>query len=168
MNTKKMIFATVAAFIVMFLLGYLWHAVLMVDFYASNPGEIGNAGRETPKIPFIILGYLFLALVMAYIYPKGAEGSNHVMDGLKFGAIVGFLWIVPHSTALYGATTLFSKTGIFGDGIYHIVEGAIGGIIIAMIYRKQSTTEATEKTEAPEITEAPQSTETTGEAETSE
>ena len=87
---------------------------------------------------FIGIGYLSLSLIMAYIYPKGAEGDSHIMDGVKFGVIMGFLWIVPLSSVLYGATTVFSKTGVFGDGLYHIVEGAIGGAIIAMVYGKRN------------------------------
>jgi len=143
MELKKLLIGAVAAFAVMFLLSYLWHVVLMADFYQSNPGEVGAIDRETPMFFYIGLGYLSLCLVMAYIYPKGAEGDNHIMDGIKFGAILGFLWIVPHSSVLYGATIMTSKTLVFGDGLYHIVEGAVGGAIIAMVYGKRNRAPAT-------------------------
>ncbi len=109
MDLKKLLIGAVVAFVVMFLLGYLWHVVLMADFYQNNHGEIGAVDRETPMLFYIGLGYLSLCLVMAYIYPKGAEGDNHIMDGIKFGAIMGFLWIVPLSSVLYGATIVTSK-----------------------------------------------------------
>ncbi len=153
MDLKKLLIGAVLAFAVMFPLAYLWHAVLMADFYQSNTGEIGAVDRETPKIFFIGLGYLSLSLVMAYIYPKGAEGDSHIMDGIKFGAIMGFLWIVPLSSVLYGATLITSKTLVFGDGLYHIVEGAIGGALIAMVYGKRNGTPAAESSGSEESNE---------------
>ena len=145
MNLKKLLMGAIAAFIVMFLLGFLWHSQLMADFYQSNLGETGSVDRENPSVFFIGLGYFSLCLVMAYIYQKGVEGDNHIMDGIKFGAIMGFLWVVPLLSVLYGATTVFSKTVIFGDGLYHIVEGAIGGAIIAMIYGKGNGADTSEE-----------------------
>ena len=136
MDIKKLSISTIAAFAAMFLLGFLWHSELMANFYQNNLGEIGDIDREAPKVFFIGLGYFSLALVMSYLYPKGAANDNNTMDGMKFGAIMGFVWIVPLLSVLYGASTVFSKTLVFGDGIYHIVEGAIAGALIAMIYRK--------------------------------
>jgi len=153
MDLKKLLIGAVVAFVVMFLLGYLWHVVLMADFYQNNHGEIGAVDRETPMLFYIGLGYLSLCLVMAYIYPKGAEGDNHIMDGIKFGAIMGFLWIVPYSSVLYGATIVTSKTAVFGDGLYHIAEGAVGGALIAMIYGKRHGGRATASSGSEESSE---------------
>jgi len=153
MDIKKLLIGAVVAFAVMFLLGYLWHVVLMADFYQNNPGEIGAVDRETPMLFYIGLGYLSLSLVMAYIYPKGAEGDSHIMDGIKFGAIMGFLWIVPLSSVLYGATIITSKTLVLGDGLYHIVEGAIGGALIAMVYGKRNGTPTAASSDSEESNE---------------
>ncbi len=152
MDVRKLLIAALAAFVVMFLLGYLWHVVLMADFYQSNSGEVA-VDRQTPMLFYIGLGYLSLSLVMAYIYPKGAEGDSHIMDGIKFGAIMGFLWIVPLSSVLYGATIITSKTLVFGDGLYHIVEGAIGGALIAMVYGKRNGTPAAASSDSEESNE---------------
>jgi len=47
MDVKKLLIGAVVAFAVMFLLSYLWHVVLMADFYQSNTGEVGAVDRET-------------------------------------------------------------------------------------------------------------------------
>ena len=146
MDVKKLLIGAAVAFAVMFLLGYLWHVVLMADFYQSNSGEVA-VDRETPMLFYIGLGYLSLCLVMAYIYPKGAEGDRHILDGVKFGAIMGFLWIVPLSSVLYGVTLMTSKTLVFGDGLYHIVEGAVGGALIALVYGKKKGSGSEESNE---------------------
>lgn len=136
MDIKKLAIATIASFATMFVVGYLGHMYLLADFFANNTGIIGDVNREAPLIPFIALGSITLAFLMSYMYPKGVEGTNHIMQGLKFGVIIGIIWIVPHTTILYGATTVFSKTFILGDSLWHLVEQGLGGVVIALVYGK--------------------------------
>ena len=112
MNTKKLAIATIASFATMFILGYLGHVILLGEFFENNTGRIGNVNREVPLLGYIALGTFILSLMMSYIYPKGMESSNRVMEGLKFGVIMGIIWIVPHSIILSGATTIFSQTSV--------------------------------------------------------
>ena len=63
MNIKKCTLATIASFIVMYLLSYLWYAVLMKDFYANavvaaTPDEIKAITRPQMLIPFIALAWI--------------------------------------------------------------------------------------------------------------
>ena len=130
MNAKKMLLAVVAGFAVMFLLSWLWHEFLMGDFYTANnsPGSYAE-----PKIPFIMLGYFILALILAYIYPLGYKGGSPVIEGLRFGIIMGLLWVVPYNVVLFG---LFESSGtvLMVDFVWHIVEEGIGGIVIGLVY----------------------------------
>ncbi len=61
------------------------------------------------------------------------------MDGLKFGVVIGILWVVPYALISYGVITIYSKKAIFMYAIYHLVEQGAGGIVIALIYGKAST-----------------------------
>ena len=71
---------------------------------------------------------------MSYMYPKGIEGTNKVTNGLKFGVLIGIIWVVPLSVVMYSATVGSSLKVIGIDAIWHIVEQGIGGVLIAMIY----------------------------------
>ena len=133
MNTKKMVIALFASFIVMFLLAGLWHMVIMADLY-SGPKTL-----EEPMLHFIALGYFVLALIMTYIYPKGYKGGKPVIEGLKFGILMGLLWILPLNLVLYGVMG-GSGTVIIVDVIWHVVEQGIGGIVIGLVYGSQSST----------------------------
>jgi hypothetical protein len=133
MNTKKMVIALFASFIVMFLLAGLWHMVIMADLY-SGPNSLVE-----PMLYFIALGYFVLALIMTYIYPKGYKGGKPVIEGLKFGILMGLLWILPLSLVLYGVMG-GSGTVIIVDVIWHVVEQGIGGIVIGLVYGSQSST----------------------------
>jgi len=128
---KKFVSTTLATGLAMFLLGGAWHMGIMGDFYrehSSNPNE--------PILGFIILGYLVLAAIMTYVYPLG-ENKKEVawMDGLRFGVIVGLIWVTPHAIILIGAEAV-APISVVVDGLWHLVEQGIGGIVLATVFRK--------------------------------
>ena len=133
MNAKKMLFALIAGFIAMFLLSGLWHTLIMADFYEANSPSTAFA---EPKMQFIVLGYFILALILAYIYPLGYKGGTPVIEGLKFGILMGLLWILPLSVVLFGVMES-SGTLLVVDAIWHVVEQGIGGIVIGLVYGSQ-------------------------------
>ncbi|MCK4798022.1 MAG: hypothetical protein KAT05_11600 [Spirochaetes bacterium] len=133
MNAKKMLFALIAGFIAMFLLSGLWYTLIMADFYEANSPSTAFA---EPKMQFIVLGYFILALILAYIYPLGYKGGSPVIEGLKFGVVMGLLWILPIGVVLFG---VMESSGILlvVDAIWHVVEQGIGGIVIGLVYGSQ-------------------------------
>ena len=135
MNIKKMVLALLAGFIVMFLLSGLWHMMIMGDLYNSSkpPGAYAE-----PKLQFIAFGYFVLALLMAYMYPKGYKGGKPVIEGLKFGILIGILWILPQSLVYLGLMA-GSGTVVIVDTIWHVVEEGIGGIVIGLVYGTQTS-----------------------------
>ena len=139
MNAKKMIRATILAFIVMFILGGLWHAILMVDFYKEL---LTPESREPHQIQFIASGVFLLALSMAYLYPKGYRGGSPIKEGLVFGVIMGLIWIIPHGLVMHGMTATSGKL-LLVDGLWHLFEQGMGGIVIASVYGRDSESTST-------------------------
>lgn len=133
MNAKKFITAFIAGFAVMFLLSGLWYQLLMADFYKAT----STAAREPQLMGSIALGYIVLSLLMAYMYPKGYSGGSPAVEGVKFGILIGLLWIVPLGLVIYGVMTVSGKM-LVADIIWHIVEQGVGGIVIGLVYGKQS------------------------------
>ena len=133
MNTKKLVIASIASFVVMFGIGGAWHLALMQDWYTIHVGLSGNTGRPEPILWCIALGTFMVAFIMSLIYPKFAK-SNKVMSGIKFGLLMGFMAFVPLEVILYGATTIFSKMIVIMDAAFQMTNGAIGGIVIAYCY----------------------------------
>ena len=139
MNGKKFLMALVGGFLVMWLLSGLWHVLIMGDFYAKYAGP---STFEEPKMLFIALGYAILALLMTYIYIQGYKGGSPLREGLRFGVIMGLLWILPINVILY-AVKETSITFILVDASWHIVEQGIGGIAIGLIYGSKKSGEDT-------------------------
>jgi len=130
MNGKKFLMALVGGLLVMWLLSGLWHVLIMGDFYAENAGPLAY---EAPKMLFIIIGYAILTILMVYIYTQGYKGGSPLKEGLRFGAVMGLLWILPFNVIIY-AVKETSVTFILVDAGWHIVEQGIGGIVIGLIY----------------------------------
>ena len=128
MDIKKILLSTIGAGVVMFLISYLWHGMLMSDLYMSDQN------LAEPNIMLLGGSYMILALLMAYIYPKGIEGTSKIGNGIKFGIVAGLIWILPHSLVLQAVSQGAGFNLILIDSAWHMVEQACGGIVIAMIY----------------------------------
>ncbi|MEE9448992.1 MAG: DUF2177 family protein [Ignavibacteriaceae bacterium] len=139
MNSKKFLFALLGGFLVMWLLAGLWHVLIMGDFYAKYAGP---STFEEPKLLFIALGYAILALLMVYIYIQGYKGGSPLKEGLRFGVLMGLLWILPINVVMFGVREI-SSTVIVVDVIWHLVEQGVGGIVIGLIYGSMKSGEET-------------------------
>lgn len=130
MNARKLVLGAVAAFVAMLALSWVWHEALMADFYRSIEVRIM---RESPVMWAIFAGYGVLALLMAWIYPKGYEGGSPAVEGAKFGAVIGILWILPLQLVLYGVMEgPFSM--VLVDAGWHVVEQGVGGVVLGLVY----------------------------------
>lgn len=132
-NKKELLLATIASGLGMWLLAGFYHEVLAAAFYAAETG----AKHEGTGI--ILVAYLVLSLIMAYLYPQVYRGGRAVTEGLKFGILIGVLWVFPHEFAMAGAHGE-SLVYVFKNAAWHIVEQGIGGVIIALVYQRLRVT----------------------------
>jgi hypothetical protein len=70
---------------------------------------------------------------MAYMYPLVCEGGRPIIEGLRFGMVIGVLWVFPHELAMAGAHG-DSISYVFENAAWHLVEQGVGGIIIGFVY----------------------------------
>ena len=62
MNWKKFLLAGVLSSVAMVTMGFVWHTVLLVDFFAQ---EMAAVVRPEVQIAPIVLGYAILGFLMA-------------------------------------------------------------------------------------------------------
>lgn len=65
MNTTKYLIATISGLIVMFILGGLGHELVLPA--VSGPDPLASVMQSEPNMVGIGVGYLVLALIMAYL-----------------------------------------------------------------------------------------------------
>jgi hypothetical protein len=81
-------------------------------------------------------GYLLLALLMAWLYPRFVRPiSSPVRDGLLFGIGSAVVWSMPYSLVLFGVYN-FPYPALPRDFAWALVEQGAGGVVIALIYGK--------------------------------
>ena len=125
---KKLTLATLLSGFGMWVVAGIWHNLIMANLYKEV-----HATHE--GIGILLIAYFILALLMGYIYPLGYKGKNPVIEGLRFGIIIGLLWVMPHGLAMAGAHGE-SIIYVIKNSIWHMVEQGIGGIIIGLVYGK--------------------------------
>ena len=133
MKTNRLL-GLAGAFVVMFGLGGLWHQVLMGDHYAAI---LPSVSRAEPNMVVVACGYLITAAVMAFIFPIGYKGGSGVAEGLRFGAVIGLLWWLPANVVLSGVYEITVASALV-DGVWHIAEGAAGGVVIGVLYVRRA------------------------------
>jgi hypothetical protein len=129
MNWTRCLIAGLVAAVVMVGVGILWHAVLFTAAYdalmkAADPARL----YPVAIVIEVIRGFLF-----AYIYPQGYRGGAPWMEGLRFGILMAL--VSAAIPALYiSVLTVGSASWFWADMIFLLVQGAIAGIAIALVY----------------------------------
>lgn len=131
MNITKLLSGGIAGAVAFFLLGWLFYGVLLMDFMASNPGVVGNIGKEEPNFMYLIIGNIAQGLLLAYIFIKANITS--VTSGLITGLIIGFLLSVSFDCIMYATTNIISRKAMAADVAAASVMTAIAGAVVAMI-----------------------------------
>lgn len=130
MKAKKLLkftIASVAGGFSMWVVAGLWHNLILPGLYEET-----HATHE--GIGIMLIAYLVLGIIMSYMYPLGYKGGKPVIEGLRFGMIIGILWVFPHELAMAGAHEGRSIAYVFKNAGWHIIEQGIGGVIIGLIY----------------------------------
>ncbi len=142
MFTKQNLLATVAATVVMFLLGYLLWGIALVSFFEAHTLTDVMKPDEEMNMAFILLGNLFAAFAMATLYGKWARGYHGVKEGFTFGALVGIIIGLGMGFVWYGTSNFMDLTGHLAEGVTDIVYYGIAGVVISLVYKATSPKEA--------------------------
>ena len=137
MTAKNRILGTLAGTVVLFLLGWVFYGMLLMDFYANNVGSAGNVMRADDDMIWwaLILGNLFQAYFLVYVFSKSNVASFG--DGLKYGLVIGFILGLGFNFIMYGTSTMMNLTATLVDPFVGAVMTGLAGGVIGMITGKK-------------------------------
>lgn len=127
MNVKNFLAASLAGFIVYYLLGYVFYGVLFPNIHPSS---------EQTNMLLIALGCLFYAVLIAYIWCQWA-GFKDWMSGLKAGAIIGLIGSISSTCFMFSNMEMNTMSFIQEILIMTVSSAAIGAVV-AMVNGKMS------------------------------
>ena len=131
MNTKMLIAAACGG-LVLFLTGGLVYALLLADYFA-----VEGVTRETAILLYIVPGELVFGCLLAWVL--SCCGASSVVDGAKYGALVGFLIALGYGLLMYGATTITDLTHYLVEAVVWAVRFACAGAVIGWWYGRGAT-----------------------------
>jgi hypothetical protein len=120
--------------VVTFALGFIWHLVLFKELYA----KLGIYSRlDDPIVPLGLSAMLIQGAVLAYLYPLLARPGNLLLEGLRFGLIMG-LFIASSAVLAEAAKQRVTSlpTWLVVETIYYAIQFALCGIAIAFVHSK--------------------------------
>lgn len=135
----KIIRGTLFGGIAYFLLGWLVWGILLMDFYTANYSQVMNRPETDMVWWAMIVSNLTFALLLTLILKW--SGAKEIIDGLKTGAIFGFLFSLSIDLSFYSMTTMFnSLSGIVVDLVVNSAVMAVIGLVIVLTWGKEKIT----------------------------
>ena len=132
---KKLIIAWIVIFIAWFAGSFVVHGVLLHDDYMKLPTLFRPEADAQKLFPLMILAHVILAGAFVWIYSRGVEARPWCPQGLRFGAAIALLAIVPTYMIYYVVQPMpgmLAVKQIVFDGILMLILG----MIVAFIYKE--------------------------------
>lgn len=134
MNLSRVALAGVVAWLAFCAIGFLAHAVLMKDLYLAHATIMRPEAEANERLLLAFAASLVGMLAFAYAYAKGYEGGKGIQEGLRYGVLVGVMLIAFVVVWDY-MTYPLSRTFLFALVVDYIIEFAIYGVIVGLIYK---------------------------------
>ncbi len=140
MNRTRLIISAVVVFIVFQIMEYLVHEVILKSTYMSLASLWRPEAEFQSKMWIMMLTGLVWSFLFAYFYAKACK-SGGLMTGIRYGFLMGLFFVLPMSFNWYVILPIPYNLALtwflFGMG-----EIIIAGIIVALLYKPLSTTDA--------------------------
>lgn len=133
MNTK-FLSASLAAGLTLFILGWLFYALLLMNFFEANT-MVAGVWKESPNLLFILLGELLTGAALVYVVST-LGGALDFAGGTKTGAMLGLLLGLGLALTFYGSSNMMTLMGWLGDTVVTIIRFTIAGGVGALVMGK--------------------------------
>lgn len=134
MNYVRIVIAAIVATVVDAVYGFVvWGQVLSGEF-ARYPEIYRASADQTSYLPLMFLGVLAGMFVAAWIYAKGYEGGTGLVEGVRFGAVMGLLFGAYMAGVNYGIMRIGKRMALtYGVGWFG--EWVLVGLAIGLVYK---------------------------------
>ena len=129
-STTRAVLLAVTYLVLTFPIAAVWHLVLFPQ------SMTGAAFRTPPLFALGLLSTVLQAAVVAFLFPRLAQGTSPVQGGLRFASVMGTF------IASYGVLAEAGKFAIANVGGWVVMEGAfflvqwlIIGVALGFVYQ---------------------------------
>ena len=131
MNWKTFLLAAVSGYLVLVIVGGIWHFFILRGYYEDI---------LKLNVSAVVVGDMLRALLLAYLYPFGMKGRDWRVTGTKFGAWMGIAAGLPAGmyTMNLGQTDQFAWMTV----LFLVVQGIANGWMVALVYHEAGAKKA--------------------------
>lgn len=134
----KLLKGTVTGTIVFFFLGWLIWGILLADYMLANYNQCAMKPNEEMIWWSLILSNLIYAFLLTLVL-NWSKAINF-MDGLKTGALIGFLISASIDFSFFSMTTIFNSfESILVDLFANTILAAVTGMAIVLFWGKDKS-----------------------------
>ena len=133
---KRFIFAFIAAYIFMFVWGWLLNGVVLKGVYAQWQNLFRSRDEMMSLFHWILIGQALLILAFVMIYASGFAGGG-VLAGIKLGLMLE-LAAIGMRMAIYAVQPFPGQMIVYGS-IGGVIEMSIVGAIVGAIYKPSAS-----------------------------
>ena len=129
---KRFILAFIAAYIFLFLWGWLLNGVLLKDVYAQTPNLWRSQSEMMSLFHWIIIGQALVVFAFVMIYASGFAGGG-VIAGIRLGLLLEIA-AIGMRMGIYAVQPFPGKLIVYGS-VGGLIEMIIVGAIVGAIYK---------------------------------
>lgn len=133
---KRFFLAFIAAYIFLFLWGWLLNGVLLKDIYAQTPNLWRPQTEMMSLFHWILIGQALIVLAFVMIYVSGFAGGG-VIAGVRLGILLEIA-AIGMRLGFYAVQPIPGKLILYGS-ISGLIEMIIVGAIVGAIYKPAAT-----------------------------
>ncbi len=101
MDTKKFLIAVAVCFLFLVASNYAIHGVWLNPVYEMYKDVWRPMNQQVAKMWVMLVGQFVFAVMFAWVYTRGAEEKNWLGQGIRYGAAVWLLAVVPCTLGEY-------------------------------------------------------------------
>ena len=131
---KSFLVAWLVIFVVWMAGSFVVHGTLLYADYANLPTLFRPETEAQQYLPLMLLAHVIMAGAFVWVYSRGAEAKPPVGQGLRFGAALALLTVVPTYTIYYVVQPVpgvMAVKQIVFDGILLLILG----VVVAFLHR---------------------------------
>jgi hypothetical protein len=138
MNIKRWAIASVAVFVVLFVLEFVIHGVLLQDIYRQTAPVWRPLEEMNRLMWWMWLGDAVIAVFFTLIYTQGYEKPKAgAAQGMRYGLYLGILMGASMSLGSYATLPIPGALALYWI-IGSVVEFVAAGAVVGWIYRREA------------------------------
>jgi hypothetical protein len=136
MNVMRVVLAALGAFVAYFVTGGLMFVAMpwMKTEFAKYPAVYRPSEGQMKNMPVAMAATLVAIAVLAVIYAMSYHGGSGVLEGARFGALIGVFAIGTFTVHNFVNLNIGWKLTV-QQSVAYFVEWVVVGVVIGMIYR---------------------------------